>query len=101
MNNAETNLTTPTQAAEWKGYTIDELKYHRAVALVKLELHKGALAKSVTTTTETISATRNRIFGGTGKKFSGKLKFLNYIIIGYKSASTAINLWNTFKRKRK
>ncbi len=84
----------------WKGYSIDELKYHRAVALVKLEIQKESLAQSIGTATGSLTAVRKRIFGQSGKRFSGKLKFLNYIIIGYKSVHTVIKLWNTFKLKR-
>ncbi len=99
-NNTENKLIT-TQGEAWKGYTIDELKYHRAVSLVKLEMQKARLAESFTAVTGTLAETRSRIFGSSGKRFDGKLKFVNYLILGYKSMKTAVNLWNSFKRKRR
>ena len=83
---------------EWKGYDIDELRFHRAVALVKLEVQRAKLAESAQTVTGALSAARNNI---AGKRFTGRLKFLNYIIVGYKSMCAVIGLWNTFKRNKR
>ena len=86
----------------WRGYTIDELKYRRAVALVKLEMQKGRLAESFNATTGALAETRSKILGGGGgKRFAGKLKYINYLIIGYKSVRTAIGLWRSFKGKKR
>lgn len=82
---------------EWRGYDIDELRYHRAVALVKLEMQRARLAESAQSVTGAVVAMRDNL---SGKRFSGRLKFLNYIVIGYKSMRTVVGLWNTFKRKR-
>ena len=47
-----------------------------------------------------VYAFRN-LLGTKGKRFTGKLKYFNYLIIGYKSVRTAINLWRSFKGKRR
>ncbi len=95
------NKLIDTDDAKWRGYSIDELKYRRAVALVKLEMQKTMLAGSVKSVTNSISDTKARLLGATGKRFEGKLKFVNYLVVGYKSMRMAMNLWNTFKSKKK
>ena len=72
------NKLIDTDDAKWRGYSIDELKYRRAVALVKLEMQKTMLAGSVKSVTNSISDTKARLLGATGKRFEGKLKFVNY-----------------------
>ena len=65
---------------EWKGYTIDELRYQKALALLKLEVQK-----------ERFSLMKTRLVSfpdtGVGKMF-GKLfsssKAITYVIAGYK-----------------
>lgn len=97
----ENKLIDGNAKQEWRGYTIDELKYLRAVALVKLEMQKGRLAESFKAATGSLAETKSRLLGTKGKRFTGKLKYFNYLIIGYKSVRTAINLWRSFKGKRR
>ena len=97
----ENKLIDGNAKQEWRGYTIDELKYRRAVALVKLEMQKGRLAESFKAATGSLAETKIAPARYKGQTVYRKLKYFNYLIIGYKSVRTAINLWRSFKGKRR
>ena len=39
----------PNKVAGWKGYTLDEMRYHRAYLTAKLQIQKEVLAKDAAT----------------------------------------------------
>ena len=92
-----TRSCLPAAAGEkWHGYTIDELRHRRAVSLVRLEMQKAMLAGSFKSATGALSVAKQQLTGN----IDGKLKFANYLLIGYKSVKVAMKMWNTFKRSK-
>ncbi len=100
MLNSGSEKTVTSQELEWNGYTVDELKYHRAIALVKLELQKEVLGNAMKVMNTSVMTTNNKyissIFNG---KFSGKLRYVNYLVAGYKVSKMFMYLWKSFRKK--
>jgi hypothetical protein len=46
----DTNVTNKNNSSAWNGVTIEELKYMRAIALVKLAMQKELLKKKASKT---------------------------------------------------
>lgn len=97
----ENRLTADDEKLQWKGCTIDELRYRRALTLVKLEMQKSRLSESFGAVTGKITAARTGITGLLGGRFDGKWKFLNYVVMGYRSMRIAMDLWGIFRRKKR
>ncbi len=89
-----TNNQPVVPAAEWQGYTMDELRFQRALALIKLETEKDRLNQKLRTKiNETKTATTavgftTNIF----KRMSSKMKFVDYALIGYNVAKFVLKL---------
>jgi hypothetical protein len=80
----------------WSGMTLDELRYRRALSLVKLEAGKGKMAN-------TVDALRNHVSdnGIRGLLFSNnmlhQLKTVDYLILGFKASRLLARLWRRFR----
>ena len=59
----DTNDMNKNNSSAWNGVTIEELKYMRAIALVKLEMQKELLKKKASKTIPMGSASTQNIIG--------------------------------------
>lgn len=66
--------------SEWKGYTLDELVYHRAIALARIEVQKEKLSQDY-------SRMRVGNFNFAPSSFTralGVMNYLDYAIIAFR-----------------
>lgn len=89
----------PASAApRWNGYTIDDLRYRRAVNHVKIEMARQQLAAKVA------GATSMRALGSLkggrllGRLMSG-LSAFDYALLAYQGARQAVRLYRLFHRR--
>lgn len=99
------NKNLETGVEEFKGYTLDELRYQRALLLVKREFLREKALKET-------NAIKERITGNNGKwglgLFSPKgiagklirgLDFADYFILGYQALRIGKKLGGMFRKK--
>jgi hypothetical protein len=83
---------------EWRGYTIDELRYRRALNQVKTEMARERIVAGASAFTD-FSANgllpRNKFWG---KLLSG-FSMLDYGIMAYQGAKRIVSIYRLFKRK--
>lgn len=95
----------PEDKPRFKGYTINELKYQRALATLRREYAKDKIGRSV-------HNLRNRsIFGssGSGSKFRNAgnmvskllvgLNYADYAMLGFSLFGAGRKVWKLFRRK--
>lgn len=100
MSSSGIEKTVTSQELEWKGYTVDELKYQRAIALVKLELQKEVLGNAAKVMNASAMTTNNKYLSAIlNGKFSGKLRYVNYLVAGYRVSKMFMYLWKSFRKK--
>ncbi len=73
-------------ATPWRGYTLDEIRYQRVLALASIEIEKQAMAVSASNAKEQLP------FVGENRG-SGLMKILTYIEYGV----IAVKLWKRFR----
>lgn len=91
-NNKQENSTNV-----WKGVTIEELKFMRAVAAVKLELQKDLLKNKAS---ETLPAGMSSA-QGVSSKINGKLSFIQKALLFVKGVRMATSVVSFFKSSKK
>lgn len=81
----------------WRGYTLDELKQRRVVALVKRELSREKLAAGFNQARGNFTANgvRGMLFS---KDTVAKLKFTDYLLLGWKVVKGIYRFRNRNKR---
>lgn len=81
----------------WQGYTLDELRKRRMLALVKRELSRERIVMQYSQARGNV--TSNGLRGMFFKNGTiGKLKTVDYLFLGWKLARGVIKLRNKFKR---
>lgn len=88
------------ETEEWGGYTIEEMKYHRALAYTKKEIEKDRIrVRANILFTQTVSS------GGIGNarlgKITGKMSVLDYILIGFRLSRKAVTIYKSIKKRFK
>lgn len=73
-------------ATPWRGYTLDEIRYQRVLALASIEIEKQAMAASASNAKEQLP------FVGENRG-RGLMKILTYIEYGV----IAVKLWKRFR----
>lgn len=70
-------------APKWKGYTLDELRYRRALTCVAIEIEKDRIGRTVSGIVPQALKTRS---SGTSmlSKALGALSYVDYAILGWK-----------------
>lgn len=83
--------------AEWKGYTLEELKMRRAVALVKREMGRAQFAakSGQLKTTVQDNGIRGLLFS---KDTVTKLKTADYVLLGWRLISRIVKYRNRRRR---
>lgn len=94
-------LHTGLHDSSWRGYTIEELRYRRALVLLKLEAQKEKLARDY----------REMVAGGvvpmTGTsrnimtKLMGALDYFDYAYIAYKAGGRLLNIVRALRRRKR
>lgn len=68
---------------KWKGYTLDELRYRRALTGVAIEIEKDRLSRSISSLVP--GALKSRTSGASMlSKAFGALSYVDYAILGWK-----------------
>ena len=86
--------------ASWKGYTLDELQYRRAVTLTRIEIQKGKMFQQVQSAGINGDFSTKGITGVLMKKFFGNMSIVDYVFIGFKVARTALKFIQIIKGRR-
>lgn len=77
-----THKKAPHNQSDWQGYTIDELRYQRALNSARLEIQKERLLNEVETMKGTFGVMQpSGIFG----KMLKSLNFIDYGIIAFQT----------------
>ncbi len=69
-------------AGDWKGYTLEELRYQKAITLVRIEMQKQRIASLKTTFTDYLVP--QSFWGRTLKSLAANRGKIGYVIAGYK-----------------
>lgn len=93
---AEQKKLKPHDEPGWKGYTLDELRYQKAVAMIRLEMEKEKISAG-------FSQMKNGMpmmsTGGIAGKIMGSLNYLDYALIAYKSVTKITSMVRKMKRR--
>ena len=84
-------------SGNWKGYTIEDIRYQKALALLKIEMQKERLAAIKDDAMASVSQNR------WGKVISSVSSYKNvfaYMITGYKLYKAVSKLRNRLSRKK-
>lgn len=90
--------TSKSSSNAWTGVTIEELKYMRAVALIKLEMQKELLKKKASKTLPQSNTTSQGIIGNINKKLTLVQKII-LIMKGVRLASGVISFFKSSKKR--
>lgn len=107
MKDNESKKTMPHQEAEFAGYTLDEIKYQRALLLMRREHAKETFLEAAA------DLKKRMPFGEDGPKGSvvtkgvlgkvaGSLNYLDYLLIGasfFSAGRKIISIFRKFRRK--
>ena len=82
---------------EWRGYTLEELRYKRALSVIELEVEKEKMSEFVQSTKDRTSQYGIRgLFGN--KKILSRLKFADYLFLGAKLSGFLYKRWKNKRR---
>ena len=96
-------------AAKFKGYTLEELKYQRALTALRREFCKSKITSKVYSLRKHNPLSRD---GEAGNNVTGKLSYflpkvisgmnyLDYALLGWSAFSSARKVFSFFRRKKK
>ncbi len=88
QNNVTPVDTSTDNQLEWEGYTLEQLRFQRALALIKLENEKAILTHKVNRQLEQLKSNTSAtgVTGNVLKLISGRLKWVDYALIGFNIA---------------
>lgn len=75
---------------DWKGYSIDELRYQRAYTLARLEIQKEKITSSFS---RFYSSSSGGFGNGLIKKITGSLNYVDYALLAYKIGNRIYKLF--------
>lgn len=82
---------------EWCGYTLEELRYERALALIKLENKKATLMQMFKPRERNNAKSSTNFVTNLLHRISAKMTIVDYVIIGFNLSKMLLK----FKRKRR
>ncbi len=87
---------TPEESGNWQGLTLEQLRYRRALSAVKLEAGKERITNFMGDTKEKVEkgGLRGLLFSN---KMVGRLKWVDYLILGYQVTRGFSKLRRRFK----
>ena len=107
----KTSESTPAASGEnhvvFKGYTLEELRYQRALIALKKDFSQAKLMRSLDTVQKAnpLSAT-NRIsslnskFGGVASRIFSGLNYLDYAMMGFSFFNSVRKVYGFFHKKK-
>ena len=93
--NSENNVNAalPAQSEQpWAGYGVDELRYRRALALVRLESQKALLVERFSPKKKSQSNRSSGVMSGLFQSIHSKLTFVDYVLLGYNLSKLFLRL---------
>ncbi len=93
---AQLNKQEPRHTA-WRGYTLDELRYRRALVAIKLDIEKERLAGAYQSTFNNSMALNGRGGNGIIGKLNTAMSFFEYGSLAYGMVKKMINIYKNFK----
>ncbi len=90
------NKGYPHNNPEWNGYTLDELRYQKALSAARLELQKERMMAQVQKMRETVSLVPSS--GIIGRMFSS-LNYVDYGLIAFRIIKRVTGLVRKFRHK--
>lgn len=84
--------------AQWNGYTMDELKRRRIIAMVRRELGREKIVMQFAQTKSAVSSNGIKGLLFTDNELT-KLKAVDYALLGWKAVKMFIKFKNRKKRK--
>ncbi|MCM1075857.1 MAG: hypothetical protein NC411_00680 [Bacteroides sp.] len=91
-----TTKELPHEKPEWKGYTLDEMRYMRAYTLARLEISREHLQTNFVAMKEYGPVSKTGVVG----KLLGTLSYLDIALITYRVGSKALKTLRLFRRRR-
>lgn len=92
--------------ADFKGYTLEELKYHRALCLVKREILKERALSEVKAVKQKIPMVNGKSpmdtmtpKGMVGRVMKG-LNYADYLMLGFSAIKAGQKIFSLFRRKK-
>lgn len=100
MTNNNSKPAAGAGDTQWKGYTLDQLRFQRALAAIKSEVAKERITAKLSQAKAQASSgnVRSLLFGS---EVIGRLKTIDYLLIGYKVSKLSYKLWHRFSRRGK
>lgn len=80
---------------QWSGYTLDELRYRRAVTLARIEVQKEKLRLGAA---DMRAGSGPFSSAGIAGKIMGSLNYLDYIILAFKASRLIGRTISSFRR---
>ena len=92
--NGITPATNQVAEPEWDGYTLEQLRFQRALALIKLENEKAKLTQKANNQLAQFKSqtTAKGLTGNIFKLVSGRLKWVDYALIAFNVAKFVTRL---------
>lgn len=92
-------LTGPKDPpASWKGYSLDELRYQRALNMARIEIAKHMIATQGTTLYENTFKMSGGNRGGIVGKLMSTLSVMDYSVIAFRLGSKLFSLYRSFRK---
>lgn len=89
----------PHHADNWNGYSLDELRYQRAVTLAHLEIEKEKLALAAADAREGIPVVGG-MRSGIMAKIAGSLSYVDYVVLAFRTFRTISRAIRGLRRKK-
>ena len=86
----------PHRQDDWKGYTLDDLRYRRAYVAARKELEKERLYHNLHNVRKGAVSTA----AGTARRVASAVPFLDYAMIAWSVGSKAFKLLGKFRKKK-
>lgn len=85
--------TLPAKTTAWRGYTLDELRYERVIALTRIEIEKAKFLDAAETTRDSLPIIGHTPIGSLLQSI-GKLEYLILLVKLYRKLAPL------FKKKK-
>lgn len=89
------DTTNNTQSEVWNGVTLEELRFMRASALIRVEMQKEYLKRKTAETLPSNFSKNKGVING----FAGKMNFIQKAILIIRGARLVNNLFSLFRKK--
>lgn len=90
------NTTGMNGVPEWKGYTLEELQYQKALVLVRLEMQKERLSGLKESL---VNGSKTNVVSRLWGQYSANKNVIQYAIVGFKMFQTVRKILKRFRRK--